>query len=69
MAIAVLHSRKLSIALIVHHSAFSQYQEVYQFSFQRNAFNFVIGDFGPNRSSVVVVQSVDGALFVLHQET
>ena len=30
-AIAVLHSRKLTIALIVHHEAFSQFQEVYNF--------------------------------------
>ena len=29
IAIAVLHSRKLSIGVIVHHEAFSQYQEVY----------------------------------------
>ena len=29
----------------------------------------MIGDFGPNKQSVVVVQSVDGALFFLHQET
>ena len=69
VAIAVLHSRKLSISLIVHQGAFSSYQEVYQFPFHRNAFNFLIGDFGPNKTSVVVVQSVDGALFVLHQET
>lgn len=68
-AIAVLHSRKLTIALIVQHESFSQFQEVYNFPIQRNAFNFLIGDFGPNKTAVVVVQSVDGALFVLHQET
>ena len=28
-----------------------------------------MGDFGPNKTAVVVVQSVDGALFVVHQET
>ena len=55
VAIAVLHSRKLSISLIVHHNAFSTFQEVYSYSFKRNAFNFMIGDFGPNRTSVVVV--------------
>jgi len=54
-AIAVLHSRKLSISLIVHHSAFSQLQEVYTFPFQRNAYNFIIGDFGPNKTAVIVV--------------
>lgn len=36
---------------------------------QRNAFNFLVGDFGPNKTAVLIVQSVDGALFVVHQET
>ena len=49
IAICVLHSRKLTISLIVHHDAFSQYQEVYTLEFQRNAFNFLIGNFGPNK--------------------
>ena len=32
-AVAVLHSRKLTISLIVNQNAFAQYQEVYSFSF------------------------------------
>lgn len=68
-AIAVLHSRKLTISLMINQESFSSFQEVYSFSFKRNAFNFMIGDFGPNKSAVVVVQSVDGALFFLQQET
>ena len=33
IAIAVLHSRKLTISLIVNQNAFAQYQEVYSYSF------------------------------------
>ena len=45
-AIAVLHSRKLVIAAIVTSNDFSSYQEVHTHSFNRNAFNFIIGNFG-----------------------
>ena len=46
VAVAVLHSRKLVIAAIVTTNDFSSYQEVHTHSFNRNAFNFVIGNFG-----------------------
>lgn len=55
VAIAVLHSRKLTIGVIVHHEAFLQYQEVYACPLSRNAFNFLVGDFGPNKTSVMIV--------------
>lgn len=55
IAIAVLHSRKFTISLMIKQEAFSSLQEVYTFNFKRNAFNFVIGDFGPNKTAVVVV--------------
>ena len=37
--------------------------------FNRNAFNFVIGNFGMKQAPMICVQSVDGALFFLQQDT
>ena len=45
-AVAVLHSRKLVIAMIVTTNDFSSFQEVHSHTFNRNAFNFVVGCFG-----------------------
>ena len=47
MAIAVLHSRKLVIAAVVTTDDYTNYKEVHTHNFNRNAFNFVIGNFGP----------------------
>lgn len=66
-ALVVLHPRKLVIAAVVTTSAYSVYKEVYGHDFQRNLFNFTIGDYGGK--TTICVQSIDGALFFLRGDS
>ena len=42
---------------------------VYEHSFNRNAFNFCSGAFGKSNKELLCVQSVDGTLFFLENES
>jgi hypothetical protein len=45
--LAILHSRKLVVAQILYTGKdLAQYKALYEHSFDRNAFNFVSGNFG-----------------------
>ena len=62
-SLAILHSRKLVVAQISSNEQFSNYKVLYEHSFDRNAFNFISGNFGKSTTPNLCVQSVDGALF------
>ena len=72
VTLAILHSRKLVVAHIVQvqlqKDDFFAYRVLHEHSFDRNAFNFVTGNFGKNAKTVICVQSVDGALFFYEHE-
>ena len=42
---------------------FAQFSVLHEHNFDRNAFNFVSGNFGKGPKCIICVQSVDGALF------
>lgn len=45
-SLAILHSRKLVVASITSTEEFSNYKVLYEHAFDRNAFNFISGNFG-----------------------
>jgi hypothetical protein len=57
-ALAILHTRRFIIAVVNKNG----YRPIHQHDFQRNLFNFTIGNFG-SRYPMVCIQSVDGAIF------
>lgn len=69
--IAILHSRKLIVALIVQAQKgddFASFRVLYEHQFDRNAFNLTYGTFGRSLKQIICVQSVDGALFFYEHE-
>lgn len=70
LTLAVLSTRDLSILSIESKNNFSTINQLQQHKLDRNAFNFVQGQFGNNYGTnhQIIVQSVDGALIVIDDE-
>lgn len=70
LTLAVLSTRDISILSIESKNNFSTVNLLQNHKLDRNAFNFIHGQFGNTQHSnhQIIVQSVDGALIVIDDE-
>lgn len=69
LLLAVLHSRSLVVYAVETDKDTSQLTKVYKHELSRNSFNFTQGPFGKSNHDLICVQSVDGMLTIINQDS
>lgn len=70
LCLAILSTRLLSVHIIESTDKFSKITECQVHRLERNAYNFVSGQFGneSNKNDQICVQSIDGALYFFNDD-
>lgn len=69
LLLAVLHSRYLVIYGVTTSHETTELIQVYRHELDRNSFNFTQGYFGKAHHEMICVQSVDGMLTIVNQDS